>query len=271
MRVPDVAVRLAQAFWPGPLTMILPRSGRIPAAVSAGLPTVAVRMPAHPVARALIKGGGPPSGGPLRQSVRKSQSHHRRPCDDGYGGADRRRGGRRALRCRRGIHGGGSDACGDGWPDPSAAPRGRYGADAGKNRGEVEVDPAVTDRLAAGAVAASPGMKYKHYAPKAGVVIVRGDPSRYAVYVNGQARAASGQKVFALCFEEDRPRLQVPVWFMEGGRIPPPRRGGCSTPCAAWMRRGADGLMPPARDRAVWGWRCTTGLLRAAAFTLVDA
>ena len=85
------------------------------------------------------------------------------------------------------------------------------------------MDPAVTDRLAAGAVAASPGMKYKHYAPRARVVIVRGDPSRYAVY--GQRAGAGGfrPKVFALCFEEDRPPLSKSLcglWKAGGSLLP---------------------------------------------------
>ena len=52
--VPPLAAVLAQHFWPGPLTMVLPRSSRVPDEVTAGLETVAVRIPAHPVARALL-------------------------------------------------------------------------------------------------------------------------------------------------------------------------------------------------------------------------
>ncbi len=57
---PETAERLAAAFWPGPLTLVLPRHSRIPAIVSAGLPTVAVRVPAHPVALALLRAAGVP-------------------------------------------------------------------------------------------------------------------------------------------------------------------------------------------------------------------
>jgi L-threonylcarbamoyladenylate synthase len=52
---PDAAVRLTAAFWPGPLTLVLPRADTVPAAVSAGLPDLAVRVPAHPVALALLR------------------------------------------------------------------------------------------------------------------------------------------------------------------------------------------------------------------------
>ena len=61
---PEAAERLAVAFWPGPLTLVLPRSERVPDIVTAGLPTVAVRCPAHPVARALLAAVGEPVAAP---------------------------------------------------------------------------------------------------------------------------------------------------------------------------------------------------------------
>ncbi|WP_418453950.1 L-threonylcarbamoyladenylate synthase, partial [Allofournierella sp.] len=62
--VPERAKKLAEAFWPGPLTMILPRGPRVAAEVCAGLDTVAVRMPSHPVARAVITACGLPLAAP---------------------------------------------------------------------------------------------------------------------------------------------------------------------------------------------------------------
>ena len=62
--VPDDALRLASAFWPGPLTMILPRGERVADSVCAGLDTAAVRMPSHPAARAVIEACGLPLAAP---------------------------------------------------------------------------------------------------------------------------------------------------------------------------------------------------------------
>lgn len=62
--VPDVALQLVRAYWPGPLTLILPASPRIPRLITAGLPTVAVRMPRHPIALALIRALGSPIAAP---------------------------------------------------------------------------------------------------------------------------------------------------------------------------------------------------------------
>jgi L-threonylcarbamoyladenylate synthase len=64
LEVPDRAYRLAAAFWPGPLTLILRRGPGIPPNVSSGRDTVAVRMPAHPIAHALIEAAGVPVGAP---------------------------------------------------------------------------------------------------------------------------------------------------------------------------------------------------------------
>jgi L-threonylcarbamoyladenylate synthase len=62
--VPEVALDLASAFWPGPLTLVLPRSPLVPDEVTAGLDSVAVRVPAHPVARALVRAAGVPVAAP---------------------------------------------------------------------------------------------------------------------------------------------------------------------------------------------------------------
>ncbi|HEY0779875.1 MAG TPA: L-threonylcarbamoyladenylate synthase [Gemmatirosa sp.] len=61
---PDAADRLAAAFWPGPLTLVLPKRAHVPDALTAGLPAVALRVPAHPVARALVRAAGGPIAAP---------------------------------------------------------------------------------------------------------------------------------------------------------------------------------------------------------------
>lgn len=64
LELPSTALQLAQVFWPGPLTLILPRGPRVPHIVTAGMETVAVRMPEHPVARALIRALNSPIAAP---------------------------------------------------------------------------------------------------------------------------------------------------------------------------------------------------------------
>ncbi|MCI9415234.1 MAG: threonylcarbamoyl-AMP synthase [Clostridiales bacterium] len=204
--VPDEARRLAAAYWPGPLTMILRRSGRVPAAVSAGLDTVAVRMPSHPVAHALIRASGCPLAAPsANRSGSPSPTDAARVMEDMDG--------RIAAvvdggPCRVGVESTVVDltGCAAGGRPRLLRPGGVTATQLEAVVGPVEIDPAVTGRLAEGVAAASPGMKYKHYAPAARVVIVRGTPEDYAAFVNGRA----GQGVAALCFEEDRGALRVP-------------------------------------------------------------
>ena len=62
---PDAAGRLARRFWPGPLTLVVPRNADVPDETTAGGPTVAVRMPAHPVAPALLRAVGVPIAAPM--------------------------------------------------------------------------------------------------------------------------------------------------------------------------------------------------------------
>ena len=201
--VPPVLEDLAKAFWPGPLTVILEKSDLIPDEVSAGLDTVAIRMPSHPDARAIIKAAGTslaaPSANTSGMPSPTTAAHVIHDMDGKIaavvdGGA-----------CEVGVESTVLTLC-------TRVPRilrpGRVTPeDLFDVLGEVEVDDAVLGQLAEGAVAASPGMKYKHYSPKAEVYIVDGTAEGFAKYVNEQvsARAADSKAVAALVFdgEED--------------------------------------------------------------------
>lgn len=200
--IPKGARQLADAYWPGPLTMIFPKSDRIPPEVSGGLETVAIRMPSHPVAQALIRESGCPLAAP---SANRSGSPS--PTTAAHVLADMD--GRIAA-----IVDGGSCAVGlESTVVDLTGERARLLRPGGITvemlravLGEVEVDSAVTQPLAEGAAAASPGMKYKHYAPAAHVILVKGTPAAYTAFV--KEKAADG--VAALCFEEEAPQLPVP-------------------------------------------------------------
>ena len=207
--VPDEAIKLALEFWPGPLTMVLPKTDRVPDAVSGGLDTVAIRFPSNLIARELIRRSGKPIAAPsanLSGSPSPTTAQH---CiNDLMGRVDA-------------IVDGGS--CGVGLEStvitlatevPTVLrPGGITVEQLRAVLGEVHVDPAVTNPMKEGQAAASPGMKYKHYAPKARVILLDGDGEAFADYVN--ARKEEG--VFALCFSEDVPALEVPV-ICYGGR-----------------------------------------------------
>ncbi len=200
--IPPQAMALAKAFWPGPLTMILPKADCIPVEVSAGLSTVAVRMPSHPVARELITLSGCPLAAPsANRSGIPSPTEARRVMEDMDG------------RIAAVVDGGACDVGVESTVvDVSTVPPRllRPGAVTLEMLatvvGDVIVDDAVAHELKDGEMAASPGMKYKHYAPKANVVLVSASPEKYAEYVN--ARAGNG--VAALCFDGEEQLLTVP-------------------------------------------------------------
>ena len=201
--VPPVLEDLAKAFWPGPLTVIMEKSDLIPDEVSAGLDTVAIRMPSHPDARAIIQAAGTPLAAPSANTSgmpSPTTAAHVMHDMDGKiaavvdGGA-----------CEVGVESTVLTLC-------TRVPRilrpGRVTPeDLFDVLGEVDVDDAVLGQLAEGAVAASPGMKYKHYSPKAEVYIVDGSAEGFAKYVNEKVaeRAAEEAAVAALVFdgEED--------------------------------------------------------------------
>ena len=197
--VPPVLEDLAKAFWPGPLTVIMEKSDLIPDEVSAGLDTVAIRMPSHPVARAIIKAAGTPLAAPSANTSgmpSPTTAAHVLHDMDGKISAVVDGG-----PCEVGVESTVLTLC-------TRVPRilrpGRVTPeDLFDVLGEVEVDDAVLGQLAEGAVAASPGMKYKHYSPKAEVYIVDGSAEGFAKYVNEKVaeRAADEAAVAALVFD----------------------------------------------------------------------
>lgn len=173
--IPELALRIAERFWPGPLTMIFPKSDVIPQATSGGLDTVAVRMPRSPAARAIIDACGFPLAAPsanLSGSPSPTTAQHVLRDMDG--------------RIPLIIDGGECD-CGVEstvlcFPAADRVRILRPGGVTAEMLSElcaVDIDPAVTSEPPKGAKVLSPGMKYKHYSPKAEVFIVNAHGKRF--------------------------------------------------------------------------------------------
>lgn len=169
---PAIAQKLATAFWPGPLTMVLPRSSAIPDVVTAGLDTVGVRVPAHPLARALIeKAGVPvaaPSANPFTQVSPTTAAHVRAKLGDAVdlvldGGP-----------AEVGIESTVVDACGS--RPVLLRPGGVSVAQLEAVVGPVE-RPLPDVHHDADGPRPSPGTSERHYAPRARLVEVRRDAS----------------------------------------------------------------------------------------------
>ncbi len=198
---PKRAQLLADNFWPGPLTIILPKSDRIPDEVSAGLDTVAVRFPSHPTALRLISLSSPLAAPSANLSGSPSPTTAGHVCDDMNGRID-------AI-----IDGGDCDVGVESTvitlaedPPRLLRPGGITVEQLRSVIGEVIIDNAVTAPLAKGEKAASPGMKYKHYAPEAEVILLDGNNEKFRQYVNDNGR--DGDAV--LCYNEDLGTLKLP-------------------------------------------------------------
>lgn len=198
VEVPSAAYALANAFWPGPMTLILQRAPVVPAVVSAGMETVAIRFPSHPVARAIIRAAGVPLAAPsANRSGIPSPTTAAHVLHDLDGRIDA-------------VVDGGDCAVGvestvvalhDGVPHV-LRPGGITPAQLQSVLGSVEIDYAVTHRLAPGVRVSSPGMKYKHYAPKADVSILDGTLFEAVEYVR---RNAPKTGCAVLCFAGEEP------------------------------------------------------------------
>lgn len=192
--VPPAALKLADAFWPGPLTMVLPKADCIPPEVSAGLATVGIRMPSHPVARELIRAAGVPLAAPSANlSGRPSTTTAGHVLED-LGGLIPAivEGG----PCTVGVESTVVSLAGD--VPRLLRPGGIALEQLRAVLGEVEVDRALRETIGDDAAVSSPGMKYRHYAPKAPVTVVCGDPARTAAYMIRNAAKDAG----IICFSE---------------------------------------------------------------------
>ena len=195
--IPDVAYLLAERFWPGPLTMVLPANACVPRKTTGGLSTVAIRCPKTDVTREIIRLAGVPIAAPSANlSGKPSTTTAQHVLHD---------------------HNGRIDAIVDGGPcavgvestivDLTEArprllrPGGVTPEELRAVLGGLVIDRAVTAPIRGDAVVKAPGMKYRHYAPQEPVVIVSGSREKAASYI--RAHFTPGDRV--LCFEEELP------------------------------------------------------------------
>ena len=199
--VPKLAYKLAEKFCPGPLTMVLPKNDRIPNVTSAGLDTVGIRIPYHPAARKLILESGKALAAPsanLSGSPSPTTAMH-------------------VMNDMKGR----IPAIVDGGSCPVGVESTVILFENDKIRllrpgfisvselaefAEVICDKHITEAAIDGEQVRSPGMKYKHYSPKANVTIVSGSREQYLDYVNGHG----GNGVYAMPFDEDTEMCKIP-------------------------------------------------------------
>ena len=202
--IPEKVKKMAQKFWPGPLTMIMNKSDKIGNVVSGGLSTVAIRMPKSPAARAIINECKLPLAAPSANlSGSPSPTNAKYVFDDMNG------------RIPLIIDGGPCEIGVESTvitftenPPRLLRPGGVTLEEMTELIGEIIVDDAVLNKLADGATAASPGMKYKHYAPKADITIIKSTFDEFK-------KITDSETCTALCFNGEGEKLSVP--FVEYG------------------------------------------------------
>ncbi len=192
--------RLAKAFMPGPLTVILPKKETIPLSVTGGLDSVAVRCPAHPVARRLIRLAGIPVAAPSANlSGKPSPTCAEDVIQDLNGRVDMIING---GECEIGLESTIVKIDGDGLL--LLRPGGITYDALCMVAEDVRVADAVTHQLAANERPLSPGMKYRHYAPTAPLVLLSGSPERVEAFLLDQQRS---RNCAILCYDEELSRL----------------------------------------------------------------
>lgn len=197
--VPEAAYKLAQRYWPGPLTMIFDKAECVPGETTGGLDTVAVRMPSNRIARALIREAGGYIAAPSANlSGRPSPTSARYVIEDLKGRVDMIiDGGRADLGLESTI----IDLTGD---KPTILRPGYITEEMlGETLGQVEMDKTVIDGNS-GQAPKAPGMKYRHYAPQGTLLIVEGEVDERISYINRQLslQKEKGQKTGVIATDE---------------------------------------------------------------------
>lgn len=190
----DLAESLAAAFWPGPLTLLLPKKSVVPDIVTAGLATVAIRLPAHPAARALLETCGFPIAAPsANRSGRPSPTIAMHVYEDLNG------------RIPLILDGGSSEVGLESTVlDISGAiplilrPGAVTAEQVAMVTGSCDVAPSVMRPLQAGESAPSPGMRHRHYAPKGRLTLFSGEAEKVAEVIRRQYDAAPNAQILAM-------------------------------------------------------------------------
>ncbi len=258
--VPPAAYALAECFWPGPLTVVLPRGEKISDRVSAGLPTVAVRMPSSLVANELIKISGLPLAAPsanLSGSPSPTTAEHVL-CDlDGKIDA--------VIMSEKSSVGVESTVVTLATEPPRLLRPGGITAEMLKTvLPTLVLDKAVLAEPEKDKPVASPGMKYKHYSPRTRILLVESDSRHFSDFVNAEENCG------ALCFSEDEALLRKPHIVYGNADDDASQAAGLFEALRAADTLGVDKIYVHAPRKSGVGLAVYNRLIRAAGFEVID-
>jgi L-threonylcarbamoyladenylate synthase len=199
--IPEIALKCAQKFWPGPFTMILPKTEKIGDCISPNLDTVAIRLPDNKITAEIIRQSGLPLAAPsANRSGSPSPTTPEHVWADLEGRID-------AVvysdECSVGVESTVVTFCEQ--PPRLLRPGGITPEQLKEIIPDIQLDKAVLSEPEKGVQVASPGMKYKHYAPKTESFLVEGESDAFAEFVNAKCDSA------AICFKEDLEKIKIPT------------------------------------------------------------
>lgn len=267
--VPTTASMLMERFWPGPLTLVLKKSPLVPDAVTAGLDTVAVRMPSHPVAMNMIYYAGVPVAAPSANiSGKPSPTRTSHVVYDLMGRVDMI------------IDGGDVDV---GLESTVAEvtgggviilrPGGITLEQIGEVAGEVFIDPAISNNNAMD-IPRSPGMKYTHYSPDAEVIVIDGILDRVVIRIQQMAEELESQgKIVGIMATDQTRALYKRGTVISVGDRERPRTIAANL--FAVLREfdgiGVDVILAESMDQSGVGLAVMNRLLKSAGYNIVRA
>ena len=212
--ISKVGEQLMDTFWPGPLTLIFPKADCVPYKTTGGLDTVAIRMPSHPQARKLLEAVQLPIAAPSANlSGRPSPTTANHVWEDMNGRID--------LIVDGGAVGIGVESTIIDLTEevPTILRPGYITKEMLEAIvGEVKIDPAIMGVLRPDIHPKAPGMKYRHYAPKAPVILVEGKTDAVIHFINGQIQERGVNTVGVIATEETKERYQGGIVKCIGSR-----------------------------------------------------
>lgn len=267
--IPKKALLLADKFWPGPLTIILKKSKLVPEAVTAGLDTVGVRMPAHPAALKLIELSGVPVAAPSANiSGRPSPTSAQHVIEDMNGRIPMiLDGGKTEV----GVESTVLDMTGSA---PMVLRPGGVTVEMLQAAiGQVRIHPNVMRPVQKDEKVRSPGMKYVHYAPKAPVTLVRGELNRQVEFINKEAARLEkeGKRAGILATDQTLSRYQAGIRLSMGDRENPADIAGkLFARLREFDELGVDAILAEGVEEKEEGLAVMNRIARAAGFHIID-